>query len=151
MSPRDSSSSSRTTQFAFVTGNIQSEARSHAMKEHWKRRHQRNKEAKAHHQRNSSRKLPLRPRNRCNEYASTSEYASGSSELQSSGHMDLVDNQEKHSGIPSQVSCGVICALSSSRPDPFQTCPVHLTSQHQKLLHHCTSKVLRPRRLWKSY
>ncbi|KAJ5865302.1 uncharacterized protein N7529_007218 [Penicillium soppii] len=139
MSSRDSSSSSGTPQFAFVTGNIQSEARSHAMKEHWKRRHQRNKEAKACHQRNLSRNMPLRSKGRSNEDVSTSEDTNRSSGLPEVGNMDIVGNQEKSPGIPTQLLCGVSYALSSSRPDPFQTCPVQLTTQHQKLLHHWIS------------
>ncbi|KAJ6085085.1 hypothetical protein N7499_004714 [Penicillium canescens] len=136
MSPRDSSSSSGTHRFTFVTGNIHSEARSHAMKEHWKRRHQRNQEAKAYYQRRTSRTLSLRSKSRFNEYVSPSEGASSSSGLPEFGDMDMIRNREKYPGIPAQLLSGMSSALSSSRPDPFQTCPIHLTSQHQKLLHH---------------
>lgn len=148
MSPRDSSSSSG-TQFTFVTGNIQSEARSHAMKEHWKRRHQRNKEAKTYYQRKSSRTLPLRSKSRFNEDVSPPEDTSSSSGLLEVRDMDMVRNREKRPSIPAQLLCGVSYALSSSTPDPFQTCPVHLTSQHQKLLHHCAYEDSKPCCLWK--
>ncbi|KAJ5519043.1 hypothetical protein N7453_001465 [Penicillium expansum] len=136
MSPRASSSSSGTPQFTFVTGNIQSEARSHAMREHWKRRHQHNQEAKIYHQKRLSRTWPLLPKSGTNEDVSQTADAISSPWFQQNWDMDLVENQEKHSGIPAQLLYGVSQALSSSRPDPFQTCPVHLTSQHQKLLHH---------------
>ncbi|KAJ5552653.1 hypothetical protein N7494_002031 [Penicillium frequentans] len=125
MSPPVSSSSSGTSHFKFVMGGIQSEARSHAMKEHWKRRNQ-HKEANKHIRKRSAR--TLLPRS-----------ASSSSGLQQDEDSDVVENQEEHHGIPAQLLCGTGCALSSSRPDPFQTCPVHLTSQHQKLLHHWIS------------
>ncbi|KAF7522759.1 hypothetical protein PCG10_007273 [Penicillium crustosum] len=136
MSPRDSSSSSGTPQFTFVTGNAQSEARSHAMKEHWKRRHQQNQKVKTHHQKRLSRTLPLLPKSGINEAVLPPEDATSFSGLQQNWNMNVASNGEKYSSIPAQVLCGVSYALSSSKPDPFQTCPVHLTSQHQKLLHH---------------
>ncbi|KAJ5415237.1 hypothetical protein N7465_003932 [Penicillium sp. CMV-2018d] len=131
LSPRASSSSSGTPQFTFVTGNTQSEARSHAMKEH-------NQQAKIHHQKRLSRTLPLLPKSGINEAVSPPEDAIRFSGLQQTWDINVVNNGEKYSSIPAQLLCGVSYALSSSKPDPFQTCPVHLTSQHQKLLHHCT-------------
>ncbi|KAJ5666996.1 hypothetical protein N7507_002860 [Penicillium longicatenatum] len=133
MSPPSSSSSSGTSQFAFVFGNIQSEARSHAMKEHWKRRNQHKKEANRYSRKRSSRTLLPR---------STTSSSGLQQDEDGDGDVDVdvgvgVDgNREEHHGISAQLLCGVSHALSSSRPDPFQTCPVHLTSQHQKLLHH---------------
>ncbi|KAI9930288.1 hypothetical protein MW887_012101 [Aspergillus wentii] len=155
MSPRPSSSSSGkgtgpgTSHFTFVTGNIQSEARSHAMREHWKRRHDRNKEAKTSNWKkvSSSRTLLPRSTSASNEEGSLTTTTS-SSGLQhgergrEKGSPDgEVVGKKKHSqpGIPAQMFCGMSYALSSARPDPFQTCPVHLTSQHQKLLHHWIS------------
>ncbi|KAJ5778586.1 hypothetical protein N7520_001832 [Penicillium odoratum] len=137
MSPRASSSSSGTPQFSFVTGNTKSEARSHAMREHWKRRHQRNQEAKIKHQKRSSRNLPLRSKGVANEDCSPADASSSSaSDFQQNAVTDVAKYQDEYSGIPAQMFGGMSYALSSSRPDPFQTCPVHLTSQHQKLLHH---------------
>ncbi|KAJ5825157.1 hypothetical protein N7474_002295 [Penicillium riverlandense] len=139
MSPRVSVSSSGISQFTFVTGNTQSEARSHAMKEHWKRRHLRNQEAKAYHPKRSSRTLLPHLRSDHKEDVSSSADGSSSSRLQHDGDVDVAESREKHPSICAQLLCGVSYALSSSRPDPFQTCPVHLTSQHQKLLHHWIS------------
>lgn len=140
MSRQDSSSSSGTPQFRFVTGNVQSEARGHVMREHWKRRHRLNKEAKTqHHRRRSSRPLLPRVKNNSNENASSSAATSTSSDLQRDREGDFAEDREKPRGIPAQLLSGMSNALASSRPDPFQTCPVHLTSQHQKLLHHCAS------------
>ncbi|KAJ5632206.1 hypothetical protein N7490_008545 [Penicillium lividum] len=137
MSPRASSSSSGTPQFSFVTGNTKSEARSHAMREHWKRRHQRNQETKIKHQKRSSRNLPLRSKGVANENCSPADASSSSaSDFQQNASTDVAKYQGEYSGIPAQLFGGMSYALSSSRPDPFQTCPVHLTSQHQKLLHH---------------
>lgn len=62
------------------------------------------------------------------------DVADGSSSWRQN-HSD--DSNENDSNIAAQLLKGVSCALLSSRPDPFQTCPVHLTPQHQKLLHHC--------------
>ncbi|KAL4947883.1 hypothetical protein BDW69DRAFT_177550 [Aspergillus filifer] len=132
MSARTSSSSTDNPEFRFVTGNSQSEARSHAMREHWKRRHQRNHEKKIHHNRISPRSLLPRSQSSSNDEVSPStQVRNYSSSKQGQGR-----GQQTDPGIPAQLLRGVRCALSSSRPDPFQTCPVHLTSQHQKLLHH---------------
>ncbi|RJE25469.1 hypothetical protein PHISCL_02225 [Aspergillus sclerotialis] len=135
MSRQDSSSSSGTPQFTFVTGSTQSEARGHAMREHWKRRHRLNQEAKTHHRKRSSRPLLPRLNNSRNKEVSSTAEATSSPDLQRDGD-ESSENRKTHSGIPAQLLCGVSNALASSRPDPFQTCPVHLTSQHQKLLHH---------------
>lgn len=118
------------------------------MREHWKRRHRLNQEAKSHHRKRSSR--PLLPRlNSSRNKDSSSADATSSPELQRDGDGGSVENRKTHSGIPAQLFCGMSNALASSRPDPFQTCPVHLTSQHQKLLHHCASEDSKPCCLWK--
>ncbi|KAL4891107.1 fungal-specific transcription factor domain-containing protein [Aspergillus ambiguus] len=131
MSQQVTSLSGRTPQFTFVSGNIQSEARSHAMREHWKHRHKRNELAKSNHGRRISRTLLPR--------SSNSEGPSSTKSRQSLAGVD--DEKEKdadnvRTGIPAQLLCGIGYALSTSRPDPFQTCPIFLTSQHQRLLHH---------------
>lgn len=100
MSPRDSSSSSGTPQFTFVTGNAQSEARSHAMKEHWKRRHQQNQKVKTHHQKRLSRTLPLLPKSGINEAVLPPEDATSFSGLQQNWNMNVASNGEKYSSIP---------------------------------------------------
>ncbi|GFG26096.1 hypothetical protein IFM61606_06063 [Aspergillus udagawae] len=131
MSQRASSSSSGSNQFTFVSGNIQSEARSHAMREHWKRRHKRNQEAKSNRTRKTSR--TLLPRSMNSEEPSSSELRQGPAGIEKAKEKETGN---AGAGIPAQLLCGMGYALSSSRPDPFQTCPVHLTSQHQRLLHH---------------
>ena len=97
------------------------------MKEHWKRRN-RHKEANRYNRKRPSRTLLPR---------SSSSSSGLQHDVDVDEDVDVVENQEEHHGIPAQLLGGVSYALSSSRPDPFQTCPVHLTSQHQKLLHHC--------------
>lgn len=99
------------------------------MKEHWKRRN-RLKEANRYNRKKPSR--TLLPRS-----SSSSSGLQQDEDEDVDVDVDVVENQEEHHGIPAQLLGGVSYALSSSRPDPFQTCPVHLTSQHQKLLHHC--------------
>ncbi|KAL4804251.1 hypothetical protein BDV18DRAFT_142814 [Aspergillus unguis] len=135
MSPRSSSNSTDNPEFRFVTGNAQSEARSHAMREHWKRRHQRNNERKGHRSRISPRSLLPQSQSSSNAQVSpssaTSDHSSSSSQRDQDGEIE-----PRRGGIPAQLLRGMQTALSSSQPDPFQTCPVHLTSQHQKLLHH---------------
>ncbi|CAG8902113.1 unnamed protein product [Penicillium egyptiacum] len=108
------------------------------MREHWKRRHQQNQDARISHQKRLSRNLPLRSKS-TNAHVPSSADAITSSALQYSEDMDAFNNRENHGGIPAQLLYGLSYALLSSRPNPFQTCPVHLTSQHQKLLHHWIS------------
>lgn len=136
MSQRASSSSSGSNQFTFVSGNIQSEARSHAMREHWKRRHKRNQEAKSNRTRKTSRNLL--PRSMNSDEPLSSELRQGTVGIEKANEKETGN---AGAGIPAQLLCGMGYALSSSRPDPFQTCPVHLTSQHQRLLHHCAHIV----------
>ncbi|KAJ5716018.1 uncharacterized protein N7483_013199 [Penicillium malachiteum] len=139
MSPRPSSGSNGAAQFMFVTEETQSEARSQAMREHWKRRHRRNQESKASHGKRPSRSLLPRLKEGHGEASSTSGTSSPSSFQRTGGTTGSDNNQqsrENQQGIPAQLLCGMNFALANSKTDPFQTCPVHLTTQHQKLLHH---------------
>ncbi|KAJ5233157.1 hypothetical protein N7468_006113 [Penicillium chermesinum] len=135
MAPSPSSSSGGTPQFRFVSENEQSAARSHAMREHWKLRHQRNHEAKARHRRSSRTLLP-RSKSSSNEADGQGANPSSPSELKTQREADPRENRETLPSVPAQLLNGMGLALATSRPDPFQTCPVHLTSQHQKLLYH---------------
>lgn len=133
MSLPNSSSSKGTPQFAFAAETSQSEARSHAMREYWKQRRRRQQETNSRCGRASR---PLIPRLGVNGQAShhqnhTTDCSLTCQQDHSDGHRGNDFN------ITVQLLCGVSRALVNSRPDPFQTCPVHLTSQHQKLLHHC--------------
>lgn len=123
------------------------------MREHWKRRHKRNQEAKSSNRKkasaSASRTLLPRSTSASNgeEEEEGSSATTSSSGLRPGGSADgeVHGKKKKHSqpGIdPAQMFCGMSYALSSARPDPFQTCPVHLTSQHQKLLHHCAFSLL---------
>lgn len=42
------------------------------------------------------------------------------------------------SGVPAQLLTGLNHALASTRLDPFDVFPIRLTSQHHKLIYHCT-------------
>ncbi|KAG2420732.1 hypothetical protein HFD88_000346 [Aspergillus terreus] len=131
MSQWASSSSSGNSRFTFVSGYIQSEARSHAMREHWKHRHKRNQQAKSDRGKKVSRNLL--PRLTSGDGSSLVKPQSGPAEIEKE---EKRQNGTVGTGIPAQLLCGMSYALASSRPDPFQTCPIHLTSQHQRLLHH---------------
>ncbi|KAJ5289197.1 hypothetical protein N7478_002227 [Penicillium angulare] len=127
---------SGTSQFTFVGENNQSEARSHAMRQHWKGRHRQNRESKTSHQKAASLPRPLLPQvtNVVDEGRSLGLHRDSDRDARSD--REVVGDKPQRAGIPAQLMCGMSYALSSSRPDPFQTCPVHLTSQHQKLLYH---------------
>lgn len=40
-------------------------------------------------------------------------------------------------GVPGHAMSRMNLALGSARLDPFDQFPIHLTSQHHRLLHHC--------------
>ncbi|KAK9235706.1 hypothetical protein V1525DRAFT_347776 [Lipomyces kononenkoae] len=52
---------------------------------------------------------------------------------------EIDSNEEIMAGVPFQALTGMNHALAVASVDPFDTCPVKLTSQHQKLLHHWLS------------
>jgi hypothetical protein len=138
--------------FAFVSENNQADARSHAMREHWRQRHSRNNSGKS----KRIQPKPLLPstaspadriqkptpgRNRSfgshDSRSSTAKHSEASS-----SEMELCRaTGDKPLGITPQLLSGMSHALSTSRLDPFQQFPVELTPQHHKLLHHCESKT----------
>jgi hypothetical protein len=135
--------------FAFVTETSQSNARSHAMREHWRQRHSRNNSTKT--RRTQPKLLPnilsAADRGTRSHESLTRQHSSRSRGSQSSGRQcsesssneTETDREERVElvGVPSQLLSGLSRALSSARLDPFQTFPVQLTSKHHKLLHHC--------------
>ncbi|KAJ6000960.1 hypothetical protein N7481_001369 [Penicillium waksmanii] len=127
-------------QFTFVGGNSPSKARSHAMREYWKQRHRRQQESTPGVGRMARELLPRHQQNK-----GTSQIQDEVADVSSCRRHDHCDDcEENDSNIAVQLLKGVSCALLGSRPDPFQTCPIHLTSQHQKLLHHwiCTHAAM---------
>ncbi|KAK9448229.1 uncharacterized protein V1518DRAFT_433884 [Limtongia smithiae] len=141
MLPHRPPSSKENSQFTFVSENNSAEARSHAMREHWKQRRKRSSESTR--QRSLRPLLPRLGTERHTELASaenTSEYhkAAHAEESNSNESIDAILN------VASQALLGFDRALAPSLPDPFQTCPVYLTSQHHKLLHHwlCTHAAM---------
>ncbi|OKP14884.1 hypothetical protein PENSUB_5480 [Penicillium subrubescens] len=134
--------------FAFVTETSQSNARSHAMREHWRQRHSRNNSTKTRRVQpkllpniSSAADRPTKSHEVPTQSRSSRSRGSPSSGRQCSETSSNETDQERDDrieliGVPSQLLSGVGRALSSSRLDPFQTFPVQLTSQHHKLLHH---------------
>ncbi|KAJ5670104.1 uncharacterized protein N7477_005467 [Penicillium maclennaniae] len=136
--------------FAFVSEFNQADARSHAMREHWRQRHSRNNSGK--HKRIQPRLLPSpissssadrvqKSRDQFSRDRSTRSHGSqGSPSKHSEATSSEVDldhaNGDKLIGITPQFLNGMGHALSTSRLDPFQQFPVELTPQHHKLLHH---------------
>lgn len=147
--PRKAAPDDNRPRFAFVTETSQSNARSHAMREHWRQRHSRNNSTKT--RRFQPKLLPnissAADRGPKLHEVSTHPRSSRSRGSPSSGQQcsetssnetdQEHDDRIERIGVPSQLLSGVGRALSSSRLDPFQTFPVQLTSQHHKLLHHC--------------
>lgn len=118
------------------------------MRQHWKGRHKRKQESKTSHQKMALLSRTLLPQltNALDEESSPGlQWDSDNDRDASSGTGEKVAEKKlepQNPGIPAQLFCGMSYALSSSRPDPFQTCPVHLTSKHQKLLYHCAYLAL---------
>jgi len=136
--------------FAFVSVNNQADARSHAMREHWRQRHSRKNSEK--NKRTQPKLLPT-PSCSADRVQKPRDLASRDNSPRSSGsqtspakHSEAISSelelyrhsQDKPLGIAVQLLNGMSHALSTSRLDPFQQFPVELTPQHHKLLHHCT-------------
>lgn len=150
---------SEPTEFTFVLEQNQSGIRSHAMREYWKRRHERSRS------RETASSIPYRPRPllpnlQTHSQSSSSATSSSSSQPNASapqqhygqsvfGAANYAGQEEPMAsiledttapaiaGIPAQVLTGVDHALACSRLDPFDMFPVTLTAEHHKLLHHC--------------
>lgn len=144
------------TQFTFVCENTQSTARSHAMREHWRERKERQRVHK------SIRVTPvLLPKaTRTTDTTNKAHKIDGRVDLTQlarphkpdtdTGHDDVqcvvahhdnVQNDSPLNAIASELLAGINQVLSPSRLDPFDTFPVRLTSDHHKLLYHCMAGV----------
>lgn len=104
------------------------------MREYWKQRHRRQQKTTS----GLGRKLRnLLPRYQQNEGVSSRPDNTAEDELSTGQQAQAVPCDKNELSIAVQLSTNLSNALLISRPDPFHTCPIHLTSQHQKLLHHC--------------
>lgn len=149
-----SESTEMRTQFTFVCENTQSTARSHAMREHWRERKERQRAHKA------IRVTPVLLPKATRTTSSASkvhkidgradftplaqshkpEAHTGRDGVQCIGfHHDNVQKDSPLNIIVSELLAGIQQLLSPSSLDPFDTFPVRLTSGHHKLLHHCMS------------
>lgn len=145
--------SSNVATFAFVNDQNAHDSRSHAMREHWKKR-RRTKSLdvqslpRSSYLSTSSPVHPLLPASSSNSSsnqstarASGSGGGSGSSsnnrKYGASKSSKKVIGPSKELGFPAQALAGVNLALGSCRLDPFDQFPVKLTAQHHKLLLHC--------------
>lgn len=141
-------------EFAFITDQGQNGARSHAMREYWKQRRRRPSEMRP--KEGQPPLLPIQPRNQ-EEFRNEKSVGTGSQYLYPSATSSKIDvhalgatessldstitNTEmvaKVDSLRSQALSGLNRALGSSRLDPFDKFPVTLTTQHHRLLHHCT-------------
>lgn len=127
-------SASKSSRFAFVDDNAPSKARSHAMREYWNQRHRRQQRSTYSPGQNVRNLLP-----RLQQNERVSSYPNNTTEdgLSTGKQTHAEHGNENNSNIAVQFLTSLSGALLTSRPDPFQTCPINLTSQHQKLLHHC--------------
>ncbi|KAE8376119.1 hypothetical protein BDV26DRAFT_294351 [Aspergillus bertholletiae] len=155
--PRSGRSSSHSSaedggsRFAFVTEGTLAEARSHAMREHWRQRQRRKQKTE---DRRTQRKI-LPHTDTVEDSKSKSKRVSGpvveyhtaedvfllhqpSPTRVKAGCSDYGEENLKaqYSGVPTQALTGLNQALASSRLDPFEMFPVQLNSKHHKLLHH---------------
>lgn len=157
------------SRFTFVTEKNQPGARTHAMRAHWQERRRRNQVGRVHDR--TKRPLRSKPNASGSGSASQDEnmqFTTGGTPMQVSildvqdpgSYMNPfgVDEQRQYSpkekdpmsyiapgllqGIPAQILTGVNFALGSSKLDPFDVFPVTLTTEHHKLIHHCTSTLV---------
>ncbi|KAK9237770.1 hypothetical protein V1525DRAFT_402880 [Lipomyces kononenkoae] len=156
---RDTASSSirgKSPRFAFVLEKNQPGIRSHAMRESWKQRQKKKRErpfqqaprrllprtvpatSGSSHNKQLTISAPLietRYTNNLQERELDPIYVT---ELRLAPDIatEIWTNEDKAARVPSQVLTGINHTLAGVRVDPFDMCPVKLTSQHQKLLHH---------------
>ncbi|KAK9320202.1 hypothetical protein V1517DRAFT_264826 [Lipomyces orientalis] len=123
--------------FTFVFKEGQADIRSHAMRESWKRRHKKKRE--------KPKPLQQTPRKLLSSAVAAANSAGHSIQqpplapLIESQYPNIESNEDSMAGVPFQALTGMNHALAVTRVDPFDTCPVKLTGQHQKLLHHWLS------------
>ncbi|KAJ5619101.1 hypothetical protein N7510_003085 [Penicillium lagena] len=144
---QNSSSSDGSSPVTFVSESSKSEVRSHAMRHHWRRRQRRNSEIKLHHKQTCRKLLPgpmvkaqvSKPKkNDTNGLVGRQRDNFNIEDDQGDDDQVGVYKQSDFS-IALQLLRGFDHALSTSTFDPFQTCPIQLTPQHHKLLHHWIS------------
>ncbi|XWX00045.1 hypothetical protein V2A60_008061 [Cordyceps javanica] len=132
------------TTFAFVNDQSPHDSRSHAMREHWKKRRQK-KSADLPSSSSSSAlstPLPLQPRVKQGSSISSggggggSSPGGGSKRRSTSKSPKKIESSWDEPGIPAQALSGLNLALGACRLDPFDQFPVKLTAQHHKLLLH---------------
>ncbi len=137
--------------FAFVNDQSPHDSRSHAMREHWKKR-RKTKSTDLQSSSSSSSAfstpLPLLPRVKQSNSISNSGTAHASGGGSSSKRRSTSKSPKKATsslnepGIPAQAFSGLNLALGACRLDPFDQFPVKLTAQHHKLLLHCEHGTL---------
>ncbi|KAJ8098564.1 hypothetical protein POJ06DRAFT_292159 [Lipomyces tetrasporus] len=151
----------KSPRFTFVFEKSQAGIRSHAMREYWKQRHKTKRE---HHLRQTPQRLLPRtaPATSGDSHARQptasdpsidGQYLDNLHSLHEQSlesiylsELDLLAaatgtdrNEANIAGVPTQALTGMNHALADVKLDPFDTCPVKLTSEHQKLLHHWLS------------
>ncbi|KAL1965840.1 hypothetical protein VTN77DRAFT_5161 [Rasamsonia byssochlamydoides] len=141
--------------FTFVTSQDDSRARSHAMRESWrKRKEQKQLQQQQSRPAPSSRRLVPKPSpaakhdeegSRISDPGTVSTSFDGQSQALtpmqwSEGSVSYADEHRQHPpGIAAQALTGMNHALAAVSLDPFDTFPVKLTARHHELLHHWLS------------
>ncbi|KAK9491414.1 hypothetical protein V1508DRAFT_357993 [Lipomyces doorenjongii] len=164
---QSSSTPAKSPRFTFVHEKSQAGIRSHAMREYWKQRHKtkRGHPVRQTPQKLLPRTAPatsgagqarqaapsdssvhgqyMDDLHFLDEQGLESIYLSElellAADLATDLATDIVRNDANIKGVPVQALTGMNHALAAVRFDPFDTCPVKLTTEHQKLLHHWLS------------
>ncbi|ETS75108.1 hypothetical protein PFICI_13592 [Pestalotiopsis fici W106-1] len=138
------------TSFMFVPQRLSKQARSHAMKEHWKqrRRDKRNREEASTNGESTSSKVRrlIFPKLATQESTNSTTSSSHRSQPSGSGSNNVTPPapqpptatrpQPVLPGIPEQALRGMSQVLSCGHLDPFDAFPIKLSPEHHKLIHH---------------
>lgn len=135
------------SRFTFVLDRHQPGTRNHAMRVHWAERQKARQEKRR--QQTTRRVLPILaakegPVNTglSSELQDTNAFPAAAQEIPTAEQFSDMDDvrigQCGTPGVPAQLLTGLNHALASTRLDPFDVFPIRLTSQHHKLIHHCT-------------
>lgn len=127
------------SRFTFVLDGHHAGTRNHAMRIHWTERQKARQEKRR--QQTTRRALPVLAAKERSVNSGSPSGLQGTNAAPATMQESPTTEQAAGvdtSGVPAQLLTGLNHALASTRLDPFDVFPIRLTSQHHKLIYHCT-------------
>lgn len=126
------------SRFTFVLDGHHAWTRNHAMRAHWTERQKARQEKRR--QQTTRRVLPILAA-KDGPVSSTPPGSQDTDAVPATVQESPTTEQAASidtPGVSAQLLTGLNHALAATRLDPFDVFPIRLTSQHHKLIHHCT-------------